>query len=196
VVAARPAREATDANGWTKSPLKGPPKFKAGAEFGQEVGLPNADADVVTSAVFGHLTDKKFDQLEVDLASDDTAVDKLVNGPVKVKELFVPDGKRALHVTLTSAPGATQWDWAANPAAYTVIDAAGTAYKPHGVYLTTQDTPKKFMAVYRAAAELGKLPKAAKATLGEVTLVYLLPKEQKGLEIRYNGMPEGLWLEE
>jgi len=76
-----------------------------------------------------------------------------------------------------------------------VVDAAGTIYKPSGVLALVQtgSTPR-LLASYKTVGEV-TVKKAAKTTLSSVTLLYLVPTEQKVTEMRYEGKPGGLLLE-
>jgi len=161
------------------------------------VGIgPAADVtDVLTAGASGHLTAKQFDTLEVDPSNTGAALDELPNTGNAVQQLFVPAGKRLLKVTLNVRPAGDTWAWAPKLASFTVVDAAGTSYKPSGVMALAQaGSAVRVLANYKTVGEV-TVKKAKGVTLSSITLLYLVPTEQKVPEIRYEGKPGGLPVE-
>jgi hypothetical protein len=184
------------ANGWLSNALRDP-KVRGDNLLSTEINVGSNDAEILTNAFNAHVTDKQFDSLECDGTQDDAKISAISVGKVLINKLFVPDGRRMVQVAMTVKDPAKGWDWAADPGAYTVIDDKGQAYKPQGVYASIDpgDGMKRLLAFYKAAAPLGKITKVDKTTPTDVTMIYLIPKDRKAVEYRFQGLPGGLPLE-
>lgn len=181
-------------NGWADAPLE-KPVLTVGNQLPVGIGVGSADvADVLAAAASGHLTNKQFDTLDVDTTTAESALSELPKAGNPVQQLAVPAGKRLLQVTM-SVKGADPWAWAANLANFTVVDAAGTAYKPSGVVaVATVGGAQRLYATYKTTGDV-TAKKVDGATLSSVTLLFLVPADQKATELRYQGKPGGLPLE-
>ena len=183
-------------NGWAEAPLE-KPVLVVGNQLPVGIGVGSADADVLAAGASGHLTAKQFDALEVDPSNDAAALTELPKAGNPVQQLAVPSGKRMLQVTMSIKAGADSWAWAANLGDCSVADAAGTAYKPSGVLALAgaAGPTQKLLASYKSAGEITTLKKVEGTTLTSVTLLYLVPTDQKATELRYQGKAGGLPLE-
>jgi hypothetical protein len=131
----------------------------------------------------------------VDTSTAESALTELPKAGNPVQQLAVPAGKRLLQVTMSVKPGADPWAWAANLANFTVVDPAGTAYKPSGVMgIATVGGAQRLYATYKTTGDV-TAKKVDGATISSVTLLFLVPAEQKATELRYQGKAGGLPLE-
>jgi len=196
---ATPTPPAGGDNGWADAPLESPSVVSGSPlPVGINVGTADADAEVVTTAASGHITGKKFDVLDVDTSSDGAALTELPKGGNPVAELAVPAGKRLVAVKLNIKAGGDPWAWAAALADYTVVDGAGASVKPSGVIGTVtkgRGAPPRLLANYKANGEVASVGKVEGTTPTGVTLLYVLPADQKAKEIQYKGKAGGLPLE-
>jgi hypothetical protein len=186
-------------NGWNEAPLEKPTVVSGAAlPVAINVGSADADAEVVTTAASGHITGKKFDILDVDTSSDAAALSELPKGGFAIADLMVPAGKRLLQVKMDVKAGSDPWAWAAGIGNFTVLDGAGAIIKPSGVVatVTKRGGPPKLLASYKATGEVTTVTKVDGAVVSDIRFYYLLPADQKGKELQYQGKAGGMPLEQ
>ncbi|HEY7115659.1 MAG TPA: CvpA family protein [Tepidisphaeraceae bacterium] len=192
---------ATEENGWKTAHLDQPTLTVTNKlPYALGVGTGDADADVATTAVSGHLTGKKFDVLETDLSSPDSVIANLGKSPPTVQELFVPQGKRMVQVTLktVAAAGEDPWAWATlGPQNTTVVDGRNIPTKPSGIYYNVkQGGAEKLMATYRANVEGVNVSPIQGATVDSITLIFLMEADQRAKELQFLGKANGFPLKD
>lgn len=184
----------TGDNGWAAAPLEKPVVVE-GNRLPVGIGVGSADAVVLSAGASGHLTNKQFDNLDVDPTVPEAAFSELPKAGNPVQELAVPAGKRMVQVTLNVKAGADPWAWAPTIADYTVVDATGAAYKPSGAFAGLgSGAAQKLFATYKSTGDIS-VKKVDGTTPLTITLIYLVPTGQKATELRYQSKPGGLPLE-
>jgi hypothetical protein len=185
----------TEENGWLKSPLVNPAVVGGDKiPYPIGVGTSEASADVAGAGFDGHLTGKKFDTLNTDVASAESTPPALAKAAPTVDELFVPEGKRMVQVKFKNV-GTNPWIWRAMSDRFQVYcEGTKTTYGPYGAYGMLKPPsggPDRVFAIYRATTQLGKFPEP-QGKVDEVTLIYLVPAGQKVSEARFESRPNGL----
>jgi hypothetical protein len=181
-------------NGWNAAPLEKPVLAESN-QLPVGIGVGSANADVLAAGASGHLTNKQFDSLDVDASTPDAALAELPKAGNPVQQLAVPAGKRMVQVTMAVKPGGDPWAWAPAVGDFTVVDGAGTVYKPSGVFSVVGSAAgQKLLATYKSTGDVA-VKKVDGTVPTSVTLVYLLPTGQKATELRYQAKPGGLPLE-
>ena len=186
----------SEQNGWVSSPLTDP-VLKADNKLPYPIGVgtDDANADVATLAISGHLTQRKFDALEIDLSTPQSAIAALAKEPPHVQELFVPAGKRMVQVTLkNSGPDPARWRPMIDRF-HVFVGKSQTQIGVYGVYGTVKQGPlEKMFCVYKTQAALTAIP-PVDGQVDAVTLVFLIPADEKADEIRFMDKAPGLALE-
>jgi hypothetical protein len=190
--------EPTDANGWKSAPLGPPLQVLVGNKlpFPIGVGTNDADGDVATLAVSAHLTGKKFDAIETDVTAADAAPDAIAKAVPTLQELFVPPGKRMVQVQFKNI-GSDPWLWMnwlsrfqvyspVTRSHYGVYGAYGTLKNPQGA--------ERVFLLYKASAPLTPF-RQPQGTLENVSLIFIMPAEEKATEVRIEGRSNGLAVE-
>lgn len=184
-------------NGWKESPLT-KPAVSVSNKLPVAINTESADADAVvaSTAVTGETKAKKWDSLDVVSKEAGASFTALPKGGYAVADLLVPPDKRMIQVTLTPKSGVDSWAWLEKFGDYSVVDGGGNAHKASGVYATVMKAggAKHLLATYKSSGEVAAPPKD-EGSVTSVTLIYLLPKDQKAKEIRFEGKEGGLQLE-
>jgi hypothetical protein len=103
-----------------------------------------------------------------------------------------------LQVKMDVKAGSDPWAWAAGIGNFTVLDGAGAIIKPSGVVatVTKRGGPPKLLASYKATGEVTTVTKVDGAVVSDIRFYYLLPADQKGKELQYQGKAGGMPLEQ
>jgi hypothetical protein len=160
------------------------------------VGTNDADGDVATLAVSAHLTGKKFDAIETDVSSAEAAPDAIGKAAPTVQELFVPAGKRAVQVQFKNI-GGDPWlwmNWLSRFQVYSpVTQSHYGVYGAYGTLKNPQGAERVFM-LYKANSQLTPF-RQPQGGLENVTLIFIMPAEEKATEARIEGRSNGLPVE-
>ncbi|MDB5332346.1 MAG: hypothetical protein JWP03_3497 [Phycisphaerales bacterium] len=157
------------------------------------VGMPNSEVQKPLINIPGAieeatLKEKKFQHLKVD---PQMAAEKLGTGDFKTRELYVPDGQ--ILVQVLSGTPADAWAWAKKSPDIKMVDSAGAAHAPAGIWaIVTDGADDKLFARYDGSIEyplaadlVNPVPTQGKPS--QIVIAYLIPVNTTPKELTADG---------
>ncbi|HWE96614.1 MAG TPA: CvpA family protein [Tepidisphaeraceae bacterium] len=156
------------------------------------VGMPNSEVQKPLINIPGAieeatLKEKKYQHLKVD---PQMAAEKLGTGDFKTRELYVPDGQ--ILVQVLSGTPADAWAWAKKSPDIKMVDSAGAAHAPAGIWAIVSDGEDKLFARYDGSVEyplaadlVNPVPTQGKPS--QIVIAYLIPVNTTPKELTADG---------